>query len=382
MDAPTPVGIIGCGFIADHYVHSLRRHPSLRVAGVSDRDAARAEAFGRFHGLRVYPGTDALLADPDVRIVLNLTNPRAHYAVSRACLEAGKHVYSEKPLAMVLSEAQELVALAESRGLRLSSAPCTLLGESAQTLWKTLRANRVGRVRAAYAEMDDGPVHRMPYRRWRTASGAPWPYRDEFEVGCTMEHAGYSLGLLTAFFGPAVTVTAFSSLQIPDKLPGDGAAGHLGPDFSLAAIRHESGVVSRLTCSVVAPVDHALRIVGDEGVLYTPDVWRHDAPVYSRRWLTIRRRLLLAPWRVRHRRLVAPGLRAAEDDRGRGVAELAAACREGRPSRLSASFALHLTELSLAIQQAGTESGAYRMTTRFEPIEPMPWAHETGDHDS
>ena len=367
------VAMIGCGFIADHYARSMERYPALQVAGVADQNAERAQHFATFHGFRAYRDVAELLADRDVELIVNLTNPRSHHDVSKACLEAGKHVYSEKPLAMELGQARELVELAEARGLGISAAPCNLLGECAQTLWKALRENCVGRVRAVYAEMDDGPVYRMPYRRWLSESGTPWPYEDEFDIGCTMEHAGYSLTLLTAFFGPARSVTAFSSLQVPEKLPGSTASG-MAPDLSIAAIQLASGVVARLTCSLMAPADHALRVIGDEGVLYTPDVWHYDAPVYSRRWITVRRRTLLSPWKTRHPKLSEPGRKLAHDDRARGVAELAAAIAAGRPSRLSAAFALHVTELTLAIQEAGDRSSSYEMTTDFEPIEPMAWA--------
>lgn len=370
MQQSTPVAMIGCGYIADHYVESIRRYPSLRLVGVTDCDAERARRFGAFHGLKVYSSTEDLLDDQNVSVVLNLTNPRSHYTVSKACLEAGKHVYSEKPLALAFSQARELVEFAASRGLVISGAPANLLGEAAQTMWKALRENAVGKVRAVYAEMDDGPVYRMPYRKWITASGAPWPFQDEFEVGCTLEHAGYSVGLLTAFFGPAETVTSFASVQVPAKLGGVPVTG-MNPDLTMAAIQHESGVVSRLTCSIIAPHDHALRVFGDAGVLCCSDVWRYDASIQSRRWITIRRRMFLTPWRTRHRQLTMPGAKPLHDDRARGVAEMAAGLAEGRTSRISPAFALHITELSLAIQRGG---GVYSMTTRFDPIAPMPWA--------
>jgi predicted dehydrogenase len=367
------VAMIGCGFIADLYLRSIRNYPSLRLIGVTDRDIKRAHHFGSFYDVPVYGSVDQLLSDHKVQIVLNLTNPRSHYAVSKACLHAGKHVYSEKPLATDFTEAKELVNLAEARGLRISSAPCSLLGECAQTMWKAVRENRIGRIRAAYAEMDGGLVHRMPYRKWLSASGTPWPYKDEFEVGCTIEHAGYSLSWLAAFFGSAQSVTAFSSIQIPDKHPSI-SPDKIAPDFSVAAIQFSSGIVARLTCSLIAPQDHALRIMGDDGILYTSDVWNYRSRVYVRRWITVRRRTFLGPWRTRYRRLAESGRDLLPDDRGRGVAELAEAIAEGRQSRLSAQFSLHVTELSLAIQRAGFEAKAYRMTTCFDPIAPMLWA--------
>src|SRR5207302_1746767 len=99
-------------------------------------------------------------------LVLNLTNPRNHYEVARACLDAGKHVYSEKPIATSWPQAVELVELAERLGLQIVSAPCTVLGEAAQTLWKAVRTGLIGPVRLAYAELDDGMVHREQYKSW------------------------------------------------------------------------------------------------------------------------------------------------------------------------------------------------------------------------
>ena len=313
------IAIIGCGFIADLYLQSIKTYPSLQLIGAADQNVDRAKHLLSFYRLPIYASVGQLLSDQRVKLVLNLTNPGLHYAVSKAYLEAGKHVYSEKPLATDFVEAKELVDFAQARGLQISSATCSLLRECAQTIWKAVRENSVGRIRVAYAEMDDGLVHRMPYRKWLSASGTPWPYKDEFEVGCTIEHASYSLSWVAAFFGPAQSVTAFSCVQIPDKhptIPPDDMA----PDLSVAAIQFASGVVARLTCSVIAPSDHALRIMGDDGIIYTHDVWEYSSRVYRRRWTTIRRRTFLSPWRTRYRRLTKAGRHFLEDDRGRGVA--------------------------------------------------------------
>ncbi len=371
------VGIVGCGFVADYYGATLPGHPDLTVAGVTDRDPARARTFAARYGTRAYGSLGDLLADGRIDLVLNLTNPRSHYAVSKACLEAGKHVYSEKPLATRLDEAKELVELAESRGLGITSGPCNLLGETAQTMWKALRANVVGSVRVVYAEMDEGLVHRMPYRRWASASGAPWPYRDEFAMGTTIEHAGYVLTWLPAFFGPAVTVTGFSDCLIPDKIAGETPEG-LAPDFAVACIRFASGVVARLTCSLIAPHDHSLRIVGDTGVLRTDDTWFYTAPVYVRRSVIIRRRHIWLPWKKKIP-LVRRGQKyryrgVQQMDFARGPAELAASIREGRACHLPGRYALHVNEIVLAVQDAGDRGETYRMTTTFDPVEPMPWA--------
>ena len=165
------IAIVGCGFVADYYLATLPSYPELKLIGVTDRDPDRAARLAAFHSVPRFGSLDDLLSDGRVELVINLTNPRSHHDVTKTCLEAGKHVYSEKPFAMELEEAQELVAIAERRGLGLASAPCSLLGETAQTLWKALRERVVGTVRLVYAEMDDGMVFRMPYRRWVSRRG-------------------------------------------------------------------------------------------------------------------------------------------------------------------------------------------------------------------
>ena len=367
------IAIVGCGFVADYYLATLPGHPTLSLIGVTDRDPDRATRFSQFHHVHRFASLDDLLSDDRVDLVLNLTNPKSHYAVSKACLDAGKHVYSEKPLAMELEQAKSLVELAELKGLRLSSAPCSLLGETAQTLWKALRERQVGTVRLVYAEMDDGMVFRMAYRAWVSASGSPWPAKDEFEVGCTFEHAGYYLTWFPAFFGPAQTVTAFSSCLVPDKQTDD-PLDELAPDFSVACITFESGVVVRLTCSIIAPHDHTLRIIGDGGIISTKDCWFYRSPVLIQRPITIRRKTFMSPWKTRYP-LVQTRLAAKYRYRGsqqmdfaRGVADLAESISQKRRCLLSERYCLHTNELVIAIHAARATGSPYTITTTFDPI--------------
>ena len=249
----TYLSMIGCGFVADLYMRSLRLYPHIRIAAVYDRDPARARAFCAHWGLDTPCDSLAglLAVTPAGAPVVNLTNPASHAEVSRACLEAGHPVYSEKPLGMSLEEVRALHAMAADAGLMLASAPCSVLGETAQTLGRALREGAIGAPRLVYAELDDGFIPQAPYRDWRSPSGAPWPFADEFATGCTLEHAGYYLSWLIAFFGPVRHVAALSARLLPDK-PGAPET----PDFSTAALGFDDGVVARLTCSIVAPHDH------------------------------------------------------------------------------------------------------------------------------
>lgn len=370
------VSIIGCGFVADLYMRSLQAMQGITVAAVYDRDPARLRRFCDHWGLPAAASLDALLdSHPRDGVVLNLTNPAAHHEINTACLAAGCHTYSEKPLALTMTEATALHRQASDAGLMLASAPCSLLGEAAQTLGHALRHGIAGTPRAIYAELDDGFVPQAAYRKWISESGAPWPFEDEFRTGCTLEHAGYYLGWLISWFGSVRTVVAASAQTIPDK----EGTGPFAPDLSVATLFFENGPVTRLTCSIVAPHDHRIRIVGDKGVLACKAAWDNSAKVTFARRMTIRRRLMESPLpkRVKLPQPTHPKVGrwgAAAMNFMLGPAEMLDALRENRPSRLSNDLALHLTEVTLAIQNAGETSGAQTMTTTCPPMEPMPWA--------
>lgn len=384
------IALIGCGYVADLYMNTLPHHPDLHITGVYDRQLKRAQQFSSYYGVGLYESLDAVLADPKVEIVVNLTNPGSHFTISKACLEAGKHVYSEKPLAMDFEEAQQLVDLAKELGLYIASAPCSLLGEAAQTLWKAVREEVIGKPRLVYAELDDGLIHRMNYREWLSKSGTPWPYQDEFDTGCTVEHAGYYLTWLTAFFGPAETVTAFSACIFPDKIANTEDITET-PDFSVGCIEFKSGVVARLTCSITADHNHNLTIIGEHGSLSVDECWNYYTPVFKKR-TKLNRRIETIPviskllgygkqkLPLLYDRNPKHGQKKRLDtmDFFRGVDELASAIAEGRSCRLSAEHALHITEITLTLQHPQAMGSPRKMQTTFAPISPMPWAAQDG----
>ena len=245
------IAIVGCGYVADFYMMTLANHASLVLAGVHDRDPERARHFASFHNTRDYGSLEALLADPTVDLVVNLTNPRSHYEVSRAAWRRGSTSTARSRWRRSgrrrsswsrwrrrgASGSRPRRAPFSARRRRRSGARFARSGLAASdsstpswtTAWST--RNRTG---------------------WKSASGIPWPSKDEFEVGCTLEHAGYYVTWLAALFGPATSVTAFASAQIPDKGVSDLAPPDAA-DFSVGCIQFASGVAARLTCSIIAP---------------------------------------------------------------------------------------------------------------------------------
>lgn len=370
------LSIIGCGFVADLYMRSLATFSDVVVDRVYDRDPDRLKRFAAHWDVNTVATLDAFFDGvPEGSLVLNLTNPKSHYEVNKACLEAGHHVYSEKPLAIDMKEARALHALATDKGLMLASAPCSVLGQAAQTLGKALRDDVAGTPRLIYAELDDGFIPQAPFGDWQSESGAPWPADDEFRVGCTLEHAGYYLAWLISYFGTVRRVVSASAEVIPNKDPSGAGT----PDYSSATLFFENGPVTRLTCSIVAPHDHQIRVIGDEGVLGLKRAWDNRAPVKFYRRMRIRRRLLESPLGRRIRlsgktHPFAGKWGAANMNFALGPMELLESMSENRPCRLSNDFALHLNEVTLAIQNAGDHMGAIDMTTGCDPMEPMPWA--------
>ncbi|MFY0597538.1 MAG: Gfo/Idh/MocA family oxidoreductase [Cognatishimia sp.] len=371
-----PLAIIGCGFVADLYMRSLATFPHVQIASVYDRDAARLKAFSTHWNLRAESDLDTLLNRlPAGSLVLNLTNPASHFEINAACLTAGHHVYSEKPLAVSMDEARAIHTLASNQGLQVASAPCSVLGEAAQTMGKAIRDKRAGETRLIYAELDDGFISQAPFQSWRSESGAIWPAADEFQVGCTLEHAGYYLAWLIAWFGRVKTVVAASTEVLPNKDP----SGQGTPDASVATLFFEDGPMVRLTCSIVAPHNHAIKVIGDDGVLEMTKAWDNDAKVKYRKRMVLRRRLLEHPIgrRIKIDGPTHPKVKrwgAAAMNFALGPMEMLEAIDEGCDARLSGDFALHLNEVTLAIQNAGQSSGAQQMTTSCDPMEPMPWA--------
>lgn len=375
MPSSMNIAVVGCGFVADLYMATLAAHPGLKVVSAMDIVPAHADRFAAFWKIPVHYDTASLLAGPAFDMVLNLTNPEAHFEVSRTFLEAGKHVYSEKPFTLRVADGVALVELAERKGVRIAAAPCLHLGEAVQTMKRELEAKRIGRPLLAYAEMDDDLVARSTYRNWRGASGAPWPYEDEFEVGVTLEHVGYSLGALMALFGPVRRVVSMASLIYPGKPVGAGKSE--GQDFSLAALEFHSGVTARLTTSNVGPRDHSIEVIGEDGVMRLEDCWHYATPVTRRRYMRVRNRFMLTPWKTTARQIpCGPRSKtrgAGAMDFARGPAELARAILENRPSLMPIDFALHVNEVSLAIHDGfgGGAPAEHLTATRFEPLPPV-----------
>jgi predicted dehydrogenase len=361
------IGIVGTGNIAGGYASDALTHPELRLVAATDLDQERAATFAATHGCRAHATLDDLLADDQVDIVVNLTVHHAHHEVTRRALEAGKHVYSEKPLALDAREARELVALATARGVRLGCSPSTFLGEAQQTAAALIRSGRLGTVRAVYAEVNWGRIE--------TWHPAPAPF---FDVGVLVDVGVYPLTLVTTMLGPARSVQAWGWELKPERRTVDGAPFRIGsPDLIIAALELDDGTVVRLTASfyVGRPAKQrgSLEFHGDDASLALGDFQDFDASVE------------VGPYGGVYEPvpLVRAGYRGTAW--ARGVAEMASAIAEGRPHRASAEQAAHVVEV-LDGAAASIRAGGDRIEigSTFDRPPLMPWADAArepgGDH--
>ncbi len=271
------IGVVGCGKISEVYLRTMVETPGLEVTAVADLDPARArEAAGLCPGCRAEPVEDLLVA-ADVDIVVNLTVPAAHAEVSAAALRAGKHVYTEKPLALDAATGREVMALAASRSLRVGAAPDTVTGTGTQTARAIIDRGGIGTPVAATAFMaSHGPEswHPRPHFYYQPGGGP------------LLDMGPYYLSALVHLLGPITRVTGVARRGASEREVGSGPdTGTRVPveiDTHVAGLlEHDSGALTTLVTSFEAWASRLPRIevYGTEGSLSAPDPNRFDGTV-------------------------------------------------------------------------------------------------------
>jgi predicted dehydrogenase len=348
------VAIVGAGVIAQRYAERIAEVDGLKLVAVTDVLADRAETLASKHDAVAYRSLDELLAATDIETVVNLTIPAKHVEVTRAALQAGKHVHTEKPVALTADDAHELAALARDRGLRLSCAPATLLGEAQQTAWQLIRNGGIGDVKVVYAEANWGLIE-----SWHPEPESLYVSGPLVDVGI------YPLTIVTAMFGPVRRVTAFATMVQPVRTRKDGKTFELEtPDFWVAACEHESGVVTRLTATfwVKPSKQRGLEFHGTGGSLWMPT------------WGESNSRLLRTEDGEDYE--AVPLLRPAYAgfDWSLALLDLAEAIRDDRPHRMSAEHAAHVVGVLNGADTSRRKGGPVAINSSFDAPQPLDWA--------
>lgn len=339
---PVAVGVIGCGNISGAYMRMLKTLPIVQVAACADLRMEAAQAMAEQYGVPRVLSVEALLADPSIEIVLNLTIPQAHGEIALAALAAGKSVYNEKPLALTRDEGRQMLAMAAEKGLRVGGAPDTFLGGGLQTCRELIDAGAIGAPVAATAfMMSRGHEHWHPNPVFYYQKGG----------GPMFDMGPYYLTALVSLLGPVQRVSGATritrsqrtitsqprygeviNVEVPTHVAGllDFAAGPIG--------------VIITTFDVQASTLPWIEIYGTAGTLAAPDPNTFGGPV----------RLRLAgdsEWKE------VPVTRPyTENSRGLGLADMAEGIRTGRAHRATGELAYHVLDIMHAIHDASAES--------------------------
>jgi predicted dehydrogenase len=355
---PLNIGVIGVGVISRQYFEHLPQLPNLRLTAVADLDADRAATVAAEQGA-VALTVDDLLADDRVDAVLNLTIPAAHADIALRALDAGKHVYGEKPLALTTAEGAPVLERAAARGLRVGSAPDTVLGTGIQTARALLDGGRIGDpVGAAVAWTSPG------HEEWHPAPA----FYYQPGGGPLFDMGPYYLTSLVSFFGPVVRVSGATGRSTRERRIATGPnAGTVVPvdvaTHVTAILEHASGVASTVTVSfeVFASLAPKFEVYGTAGTIAVPDPNMFSDTV----------QLATADDRSFRDVPVAAGYEGA--GRGYGLADMARAIETDRPHRASGDLAFHVLEIMEAVLRAGDEHAVVELTSTVERPEPVPF---------
>ena len=346
MGSPHAVGIVGLGVISGQYLDTLVGSSAVRITAVADLDRSRAASVAeRIDGCRVLT-TDELVADDDVATVLNLTIPAAHAEVALAAIAHGKHVYGEKPLAATFGDARRMTDAAAAAGVRLGSAPDTVLGTGVQTARAAIDRGLIGTPVSAAATWISGgheSWHPHPDFYYRTGGGP------------LLDMGPYYITSLVQLLGPVVAVSGAASRSRSEREIGSGPrAGErvaVEVDTHLAGIlHHASGAISTVTMSFDgdASTAHPIEVQGVDGALVVPDPNTFAGDV------------LLHPRGGDWRRLDPS---AGYIDAGRGVGLIDLVAGHGRAD---GAMALHALEIMTLLQRSAESGVREQLTTTLD----------------
>jgi len=359
---PHRLGIVGLGVISAAYLETLAACSSVVITAVADLDPDRAAAVARTLPA-AHPMTVAeLLASDRVDTVLNLTTPAAHAEIALEAIQQGKPVYGEKPLAVTLAEGHSILAAATHAGVRVGSAPDTVLGTGIQTARAAIDDGLIGRPVAASAVMV-------------TAGHELWHPNPDFYYreggGPLFDMGPYYITALVHLLGPIRSVTGASSRPQDHRVIRTGPrAGESIPVFVdthvTGVLEHVSGALSTITMSfdstdtVASPIE----VHGTEGTLAVGDPNTFDGPTSLRRVNDVGFHLL--------------DPLAGYVDGARGIGLLDQIRTPHRATaRANGELALHVLDVMESLQRAATEGRRVETTTDADRPAPVPLTPRT-----
>ena len=353
---PVGIAVIGAGVISKEYLTNLATFPDVKVHVVADMfEKVAAERAAEF-GIETSGGVDAALTHPGVEIVINLTIPAAHVEVATAAVNAGKHVWSEKPFSLDRDSGLGLLKAAESAGVRLGCAPDTYLGAGLQTARRMIERGDIGVPLTALTLMQSpGPESWHPNPAFLFQEGAG----PLFDIG------PYYLTALVQTFGSIRKVAALGSKSRDSRTIGSGPKA--GEEFSVTVPTHVSAIAEfdtgESSQSIFSFDSHYKRqgfveVTGTEATIAFPDPNRFDGDIRicamgADDWITV------------------PSV-GSTASRGAGVLEMARAIREDRPHRAQGALAYHVLDAMVSIAESVDTGNFVAVESSTTPVPALP----------
>ena len=363
------IGIIGCGTFCDAYIGTFaKNYPSISVLSCSDLDTERAKATAEKWGLAKAYTTDDMLRDPEIDLVLIVTTPGSHYALTKQALNAGKHVYCEKPMATSFEQAQELARLAAEKGLLTASAPDTFLSTEFQTVRRCIDDGMIGKV-ISFTANYAGPGADL----WHP--NADFLYKAG--GGPVLDMAPYFISNLVALFGPIEQIFGFATRGFEERTIRDHQCNVEVQTDYCGVLRFKDGSIGNINMSYDRWKSKlpGLEIYGTDGVLFAPDPNTMQGDIMLLKAEDFQS-AVLAKQDFHDRLGVIYGQESFQlfhkvdtveprlgNQRGRGIADMAEALEKGRAPRVGADFCVHVTEAMFALDSCQTRKEAYVMKT-------------------
>ncbi|MCB0105857.1 MAG: Gfo/Idh/MocA family oxidoreductase [Caldilineaceae bacterium] len=354
------VGFIGCGRISGIYLKNCRQtFDILEVVACADLVPELAQAQAAEYGIGRACSVEEVLADPEIEIVVDLTVPWAHPDVNRAILNAGKHVYTEKPFALTAEDADSVLTLAQEKGLRVGSAPDTFLGGGLQSCRQLIDDGAIGTPYAASGLI----LMRGPYDTSRPN------FQSFLQPGWDplFDMAPYYLTAFVNLLGPVRKVSGFTgnvrptvTVNNPDSPFHGQAVPVTAPLNTAATLEFANGAIVTLQAARESfGYTPRLEIYGTEGILYATDPNMFGGTIQIKR-----------PDGTLEEMPYSHGY--SENSRGIGIADMAYGIRTGRAHRASGALARHVIDITLGIFASAKDERHITLSTNCERPGPLP----------
>ena len=356
MNKVFKVGLIGCGHIAETYFRAEKYFNNIKIIKCADINLKAARKCSKEYGIK-FLTVNEILKDQEVEIILNLTIPKAHYEISKKALLNGKHVYSEKPLAINLKDGKELLKISRRKKLYLGNAPDTFLGGGIQKSKELVEKNIIGKIKLGNA------VFAFPGIQSYHPNPEPWFAK--LEGGPVIDMGPYYITALVNLLGPAKKVSGRiingSKYRTIGIGPKKGRKFKVNcPTTYLSTITFKNNTVIRLTLSfdVIAHQRNHIELYGEKGSMIVPDPNMFGGSVFTCKklgdnWKEYKTtKMHLGKINIRTQSSRANEAPTNANYRGAGLSEMAYSIEKKRKHLCNGEISLHVLDIITSIMKA------------------------------